>query len=174
MAKIDEILMEMEEEAAATRKLFERVPEDKLAWKPHSKSWSLGQLALHVAGIPGGVSPMTAVDELEAPTFEQREATSRAELLETLERGLQTAREILSAMDDERLKTPWTLRANGRVLMTIPRGALIRTILLNHYYHHRGQLVVYLRLLNVPVPSVYGPTADENPFAAASAQVVGA
>lgn len=174
MSSIETILMEMEQEAAATRRLLERVPEDKLTWRPHPKSWSLGQLALHIAGIPGGVSAIAALDVYEAPAFEQKEAASRAELLETLEQGLAAARQTLSAMDDQRLAAIWTLRAGDRTLMSVPRAAIIRTILLNHYYHHRGQLAVYLRLLDVPVPSIYGPTADENPFAGRSAAAVAA
>jgi uncharacterized damage-inducible protein DinB len=169
MAKIDAILMEMDQEALATRRLLERIPEDKLTWRPHTKSWSLGQMALHIAGIPGGVSKMVPLDDYEVPTFSQTEAASRTELLDTFEQGLATAREILSALDDEALAKPWTLRGNGRAIMTVPRGELIRSILLNHYYHHRGQLTVYLRLLNVPIPSIYGPSADENPFEMASA-----
>lgn len=165
MPIIDAVLMEMEQEARATRRLLERVPQEKLSWKPHPKSFSLGQLALHVAQVPGGVSRMAAQDTYELMQFRQDEAKSRAELLETLEQGLATAREILSNMDDEKLAAPWTLRRNGTVIMTVPRIGMIRTILLNHYYHHRGQLSVYLRLLDVPLPSIYGPSADENPFA---------
>ncbi len=165
MTMIDTVLMEMDQEAGATRRLLERVPEDKLTWRPHAKSWTLGQLALHVAGLQGGVSELVAVDVYDAPSFEQKEATSRAEILSTFEEGQKSARATLSKIDDQRMTTPWTLRGNGRVLMTIPRAGLIRTILLNHYYHHRGQLTVYLRMLNVPIPSIYGPSADENPFA---------
>ncbi len=174
MAMIDAVLMEMEQEAAATRRLLERVPEDQLSWKPHPKSWTLGELALHVAGIPGGVSAITALDEFEAPSFTQKAATSRAELLSTFEEGLAAARATLGPIDDQRMMAPWTLRGNGRVLMTVPRAGMIRTILLNHYYHHRGQLSVYLRMLNVPIPSIYGPSADENPFAETPARELSA
>lgn len=165
MAMIDAVLMEMEQEAGATRRLLERVPEDKLTWRPHPKSWSLGQLALHLAGLQGGVSGVVAVDEFEAPSFEQKEATSREELLSTFAEGQKSARATLSGIDDQRMVADWKLRANGKVLMTLPRAGVIRTILLNHCYHHRGQLSVYLRMLNVPIPSIYGPSADENPFA---------
>jgi uncharacterized damage-inducible protein DinB len=169
MAMIDAILMEMDQEAVATRKLLERVPEDKLTWKPHSKSWTLGQIALHVAGIPGGVSAIAMEDEYERPSSTQQEATSRAQLLETFEAGLAAARERLIEVDDQRFAGAWSLRDNGRVLMTMPRAGLIRSILLNHFYHHRGQLTLYLRMLNVAIPSIYGPSADENPFAEAAA-----
>ena len=95
----------------------------------------------------------------------KKEATSLAEILTTFDEGQKTARATLSGIDDQRMVAPWTLRQNGRVLMTVPRAGIIRSVLLNHNYHHRGQLAVYLRLLNVPVPSIYGPSADENPFA---------
>jgi uncharacterized damage-inducible protein DinB len=161
----DSILAEMEREAQVTRKVLERVPESQLSWKPHPKSDSLGQLALHVAQIPGRVSTMAAQDVYEVPSFQQRpEASSRQQLLDTFEEGLVTARDIVAALDEQRLNAPWTLRQNGRVIFSVPRADVVRSILLNHYYHHRGQLSVYLRLLDVPVPSIYGPSADENPF----------
>jgi uncharacterized damage-inducible protein DinB len=165
MPIVDSMLTEMQQEAQATRRLLERVPEDKLGWKPHPKSYSLGQLALHVAQVPGGVSMMATQDVYELPQFQQQEAKSRAEVLQTFEQGLVTAKDILSNMDDQKLMAPWTLQKGGKVIMSVPRVGMMRTILLNHYYHHRGQLSVYLRLLNVPIPSIYGPSADENPFA---------
>ncbi len=165
MAMIDAMLAELEQEAQATRRLLERVPEDRLSWKPHPKSFSLGQIALHLAELPGGVGSMAAEEMFPLPQFQQKEAESRAELLRAFERGLTTARDALGRMDDQKLMGTWTLQHEGRVLMSLPRVALLRSLLLNHYYHHRGQLTVYLRLLNVPLPSTYGPTADENPFA---------
>jgi len=169
MAMIDAMLAELDQEAQATRRLLERVPEDRLSWKPHPKSYSLGQLALHLAEVPGGVSTIAAEDVYQAPRFEQKQAESRAELLQAFERSLATAREILSRMDDQKLKDTWKLQNEGTVLMSLPRAALLRSILLNQTYHHRGQLTVYLRLLNVPLPPIYGPTADENPFAQSAA-----
>jgi uncharacterized damage-inducible protein DinB len=174
MAMIDAMLAELEQEAKATRRLLERVPEDKLSWKPHPRSFSLGQISLHLAELPGGVSSMAAEEVFQVPQFRQKEAESRAELLQAFERGLATAREVLARMDDQTLMGTWTLQHEGRGLMSLPRAALLRSILLNHYYHHRGQLTVYLRLLNVPLPSTYGPTADENPFAQAAAQATAA
>ena len=165
MAITEPILREMDQEAAATRRLLERVPEEQLKWRPHPKSDSLGQLALHVAQIPGAVSAITTLDVFEAPSFQdRREAVSRRQLLETFEEGLAAARKIVSGMDAAKLAEPWTLQRNGQVVFTSPRGDIVRTILLNHYYHHRGQLSVYLRMLDVPLPSIYGPSADENPF----------
>ena len=165
MPMIDAMLAELEQESHATRRLLERVPQDRMSWRPHPKSFSLGQIALHVASLPGGISSMANEDTFQLPVFEQREAATRAELLETLEQSLATARELLGRMDDERLASPWTLYDTGEVLMQIPRAALLRNLMLNHWYHHRGQLTVYLRLLEVPLPSTYGPTADVNPFA---------
>jgi uncharacterized damage-inducible protein DinB len=166
MSICEAMLAEMIEEAHATRRLFERVPEDKLSWKPHPKSRSLGQLALHIAQIPGNVSAMAAQDVAELPSSrDEPEAKSRHHLLQTLDQGLGAAKEILSRMDDQRLLESWSMRQGGKVLMTVPRAGILRSALLNHYYHHRGQLSVYLRLLAVPLPPIYGPSADENPFA---------
>ena len=164
MAMIDAVLMELDQEARTTRRHLERVPEDKLSWKPHPKSSSLGQIALHLAQLPGAISTMAAQDIFELPQFRQEEAENCAEILQTFERSLSTAKEVLGQMDDQALMSTWTLKDKGQVLMSLPRAGLLRSILLNHYYHHRGQLSVYLRLLNVPVPSTYGPTADEDPF----------
>jgi uncharacterized damage-inducible protein DinB len=168
MAMIDAMIAELEQEAQVTRRLLERVPEDRLSWKPHPKSFSLGQITLHLAELPGGVSSMAAEEVFPVPPFQQKEAESRAEVLQAFERGLSTAVEVLRRMDDQKLMGTWTLQDQGRVVMRLPRQALLRSILLNHYYHHRGQLTVYLRLLNVAIPSTYGPTADENPFAEAA------
>jgi len=162
----DVILAEMAVEAETTKRLFERIPEDKLSWRPHKKSRSMGQLALHIAQIPAGVCTMAAMDVAEPPSFgEEPEAKSRKELNQAFEQSMSSAKELLSKMDDERMLSPLTIQKNGKTLMTMPRMAFLRSILLNHNYHHRGQLSVYLRLLNVPVPFIYGPSADENPFA---------
>ena len=159
------LIAELEKEAQTTRKLLERIPADKLSWQPHPKSMSLGQLALHVATIPGAISLMLANDIFEAPQFNQAEAASTAELVPALEESVRMAREFLTNLDDARAAAIWKLVKSGRELVAVPRGSVIRTIMLNHWYHHRGQLSVYLRLLNIPLPSIYGPSADENPFA---------
>lgn len=165
MGVADSLLMELEQEAKTTRRVLERVPDDKLSWKPHAKSMSLGQLALHIATVPGFVAQMATQDVFEAPSsFEQRPAASAAELLPALEKSLADAKAVLNGLDDARLMQTWRLTKNGKELMAVPRIGVLRTIMLNHWYHHRGQLSVYLRLLNVPVPSIYGPSADENPF----------
>lgn len=160
------IIAELEEEAQVTKRVFERIPEDKFSWRPHKKSRSIGQLALHIAQVPLGVSSMAVPDESEPPALgSDPEPKSKKELLNTFENCLNQAKVILSGMNDEKMMSPWRATKNGQTLFTIPRMAFLRSILLNHNYHHRGQLTVYLRLLDIPVPAVYGPSADENPFA---------
>jgi uncharacterized damage-inducible protein DinB len=154
----------MEQESAATFRLLELVPEDQLGWRPHPKSMSLGQLALHIAQAPGQVSQMAQLDEMEVPKFAQAEAGSLKEIMGTYRAGLETARTGLGGMSDAKLMEQWRLRRGDKIVMAVPRIGIIRTIMLNHSYHHRGQLTVYLRMLNVPLPSVYGPSADYNPF----------
>jgi uncharacterized damage-inducible protein DinB len=172
MRLIDPILEELEQEAHPTRRVLARVPGAHLSWRPHPKSFSLGQLALHVATIPGNVAKIAALELLaEPPAFVQPAATSAAELVPALDASLAQAREVLQGLDDAAMTRTWRLMSGGRELMALPRSAVLRTIMLNHWYHHRGQLLVYLRLHDVPLPSVYGPTADENPFAQAAAGV---
>jgi uncharacterized damage-inducible protein DinB len=165
MRLVDSILMEIDQEAQTTKRVLDRIPEDKLTWKPHPKAFSLGQLALHIASSPGSVAAAAVPDSMEAPNFSQPEAKSRQEVLDTFSKSLESAKDALKKMDDARLMSMWNLTKNGKVVMSIPRIGFIRSILMNHNYHHRGQLSVYLRILNVPVPSIYGPSADENPFA---------
>jgi uncharacterized damage-inducible protein DinB len=168
MRIIDVLLAELDQEAQATARVLERVPQAHLSWRPHPKSMSLGQLALHVATIPGMVAELAAMDTLpEPPAFVQAEAVTAAELVPTLEASVARAREVLGAFDDEAMGATWRLMAGNREIMAMPRATVARMIMLNHWYHHRGQLLVYLRMHDVPLPSVYGPTADENPFAAA-------
>ncbi len=131
----------------------------------YPKAFSLGQLALHIASVPGSVAAAAVPDTMEAPSFSQPEPKSRQEVLDTFSKGLESAKDTLKKMDDARLMSVWKLTKNGKVLMSVPRIGFIRSILMNHNYHHRGQLSVYLRMLDVPVPSIYGPSADENPFA---------
>ena len=165
MSLVDSILMEIDQEAQTTKRVLDRIPEDKLTWKPHPKAFSLGQLALHIASLPESVAAAAVPDSMEAPNFSQPEAKSRQEVLDTFSKSLESAKDALKKMDDARLMSMWSLTKNGKVVMSIPRIGFIRSILMNHNYHHRGQLSVYLRILNVPVPSNYGPSADENPFA---------
>ena len=165
MSLAESILTELEREAVTTRRVLERVPEDRLSYKPHPKSMSLGTLALHIANIPGAIAGLASGDDMTSPpNFSPPEATSAAEILGALDASLAKARELLLAMDDERAASFWTMSNQGQTIMTLPRIAVLRNILLNHWYHHRGQLTVYLRLLDVALPSVYGPSADESPF----------
>jgi uncharacterized damage-inducible protein DinB len=157
---------EIEQEAFITRRVLERVPADKLTWKPHPKSMSLGQLALHVATIPGGISRVAQLDEFDvaAANFNPPAASSTEEILTALEASVKTAQEYLGGVSESVAMGTWRMTANGREVLSMPRIALLRSIMLNHWYHHRGQLSVYLRLLEVPVPVIYGRSADENPF----------
>jgi uncharacterized damage-inducible protein DinB len=166
MTIIDGLLAELEQEAATTRRVLERIPQEHLSWRPHPKSMSLGQLALHVATVPGLVAEIAAVDIAAPNSFNQPEAATAAELVPALAESVAKAKRALGAYDDAKMAATWRLQKDGREVLAMPRVAFVRAIMLNHWYHHRGQLLVYLRLLNLPVPSVYGPTADENPFAA--------
>ena len=165
MKLADSLLMEFDQEAQTTRRVLERIPDDKLTWKPHPTSFSLGQLALHIATGPGQIAAAVVPDTFEFPNSPRLEPNNRQGVLETFSRSMASARATLKNMDDARLMAEWTLTKNGKVLMSVPRIGFLRSILMNHTYHHRGQLSVYLRMLNVPVPSIYGPSGDENPFA---------
>jgi len=158
---------EIAQEAATTRRVLERVPADKLTWKPHPRSMSLGQLAMHVATIPGGISKLAQVDEFEVnpANFNPPVPKSSEEILAALDSSVQAAQEYLGGVSESGAVGTWRAKVNGREVMGMPRVAMLRALMLNHWYHHRGQLSVYLRLLEVPVPSIYGPSADDNPFA---------
>jgi uncharacterized damage-inducible protein DinB len=160
------ILQEFENEAKTTRRVLERVPGDKLTWKPHPKSMSLGFLALHVASSPGAIAEWAEHDVKEFTGEKQPDPSSVNEILSAHDISVEKVKKILTKLGDDGLMKPWEAKAGGQTLMTMPKAALVRGIVLNHCYHHRGQLSVYLRLLDVPVPSIYGPSADENPFAA--------
>jgi uncharacterized damage-inducible protein DinB len=164
MRIVDSILMELDQEGQTTKRVLERIPEDKLGWKPHPKSYTLGQLAMHIASAPGNIATVAAMETVELPNFTQAAPASRKEILETFSSSLEKAKGTLNGMDDATITAMWSLMKDGKVVMSVPRVAFIRSIMMNHVYHHRGQLSVYLRLLDVPVPSIYGPSADENPF----------
>ena len=166
MSAIELLLQELEHEAQTTRRVLERVPGDRLTWKPHDRSMSLGQLALHIATVPGAIAEISQISPFPVPKFEQPAAQSAAELVPALEQSLEKARTILRKLDDADLAKVWRVVDGDREVMALPVGAVLRSIMLNHWYHHRGQLSVYLRQVGVPVPSIYGPSADENPFAA--------
>jgi len=164
---LDPMLDELREEASITKRVLELVPGDKLAWKPHSKSMSLGQLALHVASIPGSLAKLVQLDEFDAAqaNFEPPAPNSIDEIHLAFGQSIRAAEECLSAMTEQRALGNWRLTLKGREVFRKPRLGVLRSILLNHWYHHRGQLSVYLRLLEIPVPVIYGRSADENPFA---------
>lgn len=164
MALIDGLLQELEQEAVTTRRVLERVPDDKLGWKPHPKSRTLGDLALHVAMTPGAVAEFVVKSPVQAPQFEDPSPKKASDLVPALDNSIATAKRILGTMDDAMLLATWRMLQGDKELLAIPRIAMLRSIMLNHWYHHRGQLTVYLRELDVPIPSIYGPSADERPF----------
>lgn len=165
MAIAEAMLMEMEMEEKTTQRVLERVPEDKLSWKPHPKSYSLGQLAMHIAIGPGRVASAAAEDVREFNPPAVPEPKTRKEIMEAFAESCANAKKIVKGFDDGKMMAMFMLKRNGKVIMSLPRAAFLRAIMLNHIYHHRGQLSVYIKLLDLPVPSIYGPSADENPFA---------
>ena len=166
MGMVDPMVAELEHEAEPTRRLLERVPADKLGWKPHAKSRTLGQLAMHVATTPGALAELAHLDTF---AFENApadvEPKSVQEIVDAHDASAANAKTQLGRMDDTKVMGSWKGTMGGKTLFEMPRIGLLRSIMLNHWYHHRGQLSVYLRELDVPLPSIYGPTADENPFA---------
>lgn len=161
------ILDEFERELGTTRKFLERMPAERLTWRPHEKSMTAGQLALHIAQSPEGVIRLTLADEATAPDFskERPQPASPREVLDTLDRSAAFVRQTLPTIDDARMRDTFTVVRDGRTLMSLPRALFLRNILLNHWYHHRGQFGVYLRLVGAKVPSSYGPSGDESPSA---------
>lgn len=165
MRIVDSILAEIDQEAATTRRLLERVPEDRLGWRPHPKSMTLGQLAFHVAQVQGRVADFVSAETREAPNFGlQPSAETKSQLLSEFDASVAHAKEVINGWDDDTATATWTLTKDGKELMSLPRIGFVRAIGMNHLYHHRGQLSVYLRLLDVPLPSIYGPSADEALF----------
>lgn len=165
MSIADAFLAEFEQEARTTRKFLERLPDDKLTWKPHEKSMSAGQLALHMATTPGNVVQMAKEEVMAVPEFDRPrpEPKSTKEVLDALDASIATVKSVLPTFTDEQMQTLWRVKRGDKVLMAIPRSAMLRNILLNHWYHHRGQFGVYLRLIGAKVPSSYGPSGDELP-----------
>ncbi len=162
----DAVIEEMEQEAVITQRLFDVIPDDKLSWRPHPKARTLGALAFHVAWIPQGVAELADADVREVGNIPgDTEPKSRAEIVDTFKAAVARAKEILSATDDAKARAEWTLTRDGQTIVQMPRVAFWRSVLLNHYYHHRGQLSAYLRELDVELPSIYGPSADTDPFA---------
>jgi uncharacterized damage-inducible protein DinB len=166
MALNEGLLLEFDQEMANTRKILERVPDDKLDWKPHEKSMALGKLASHLAWFPGWTTGIFQGESFDiapagAPRVQLPIATSREEILEMFDRELPKARAALAQASDADLSKAWTLLRAGQTIFSLPRAAALRSIVMNHMIHHRAQLGVYLRLNDIPLPGMYGPSADE-------------
>lgn len=162
------LLPEFDQEAANTRKTLERVPDDKWDWKPHTKSGTLGWLAGHVATLNDWTATTIKTEQLDfapvnGPRYELPKTRNRKELLEAFDKCTAEARAAIAGVSDEALMKPWTLLMGGQVLFTMPRAAVLRSFCFNHTIHHRAQLTMYLRALDIPVPALYGPSADEQP-----------
>ena len=157
------LIAELQMEAAATKKMLAHVPTDKNDWKPHAKSMKLGNLASHVAELPGWITMTMVADELDLSKMDYKPliATSTEELLANLEKHVNKAIETLENANEEDFDKMWTLRNGEHVIFTMPKKVVLRSMAYSHHYHHRGQLSVYLRLLDVPVPGMYGPSADD-------------
>ena len=158
------LLAEFEQQVQITRRYIERLPEDKLTWKPHEKSMTAGQLAYHLASVPGGIVRLVQPNPAEVhslPTFPQ--PSNREECLKILDESIAAVREILPTYDDAAMHETWRLSVAGTQVVSQPRRQFIRDVMFSHWYQHRGQFAVYLRLLDVPVPASWGPSADEPP-----------
>ncbi|HEX6903670.1 MAG TPA: DinB family protein [Thermoanaerobaculia bacterium] len=159
------LLPEFDQEMKTTRRVLERVDAGKFGWKPHDKSFPFGTLATHVAQLAGWGTTIMGQDELDiGGPFTPPQVESTQELLDMFDKNVAATRAALANASDEDFKKPWTLRKGDREVFTLPKAAVVRTMVFNHIIHHRGQLSVYLRLNDIPVPSVYGPTADEQVF----------
>jgi len=162
----DALLREFDQEMANTRKVLERCPEDKFGWKPHAKSFSMASLATHLANMTGWTVATIAKDSFDisppgAPPYKEEPVATRKELLERFDKNTANAHTAIAGATDDQFMASWSLLAGGQPIFTMPRIACIRTMVLNHIIHHRGQLTVYLRLNDVAVPAIYGPSADE-------------
>jgi uncharacterized damage-inducible protein DinB len=155
------LLAEFEVQAPVTRKFLERLPNDKLTWKPHARSMTAGQLAYHLAFVPGGVVRAGQKDQIPPPDFQFPQPATLQEILDAFDQSIATVREVLPDIDDAAMNATWRIVAGDQEIAAMPRVAFLRNIMLNHWYQHRGQFCVYLRLLDVPVPSSWGPSADE-------------
>ena len=161
------LLPEYEHEMANTRKFLERVPDDRLDWRPHQKSWTIAQLGTHLSNLPSWVGETVNRTELDIappgqPPYREDAKKSQAEMLEAFDQHVSKGRTAIAGASDESLLASWTLLSGGQTILTMPRIAVLRSFIMNHTIHHRAQLGVYLRLCDIPVPAVYGPSADES------------
>ena len=168
------MLSEFDEEMKNTRKMLERVPDDKWGWKPHEKSGTMGWLAGHVGTVPEWIAMTINTEELDyapvdGPSYEPPKITNRKELLAAFDKASAEARAALASVSDQEIVKGWKLLAGGKEIFTLPRVACIRGMCMNHLIHHRAQLTVYFRLVGVPVPGMYGPSADENEASSSAA-----
>jgi uncharacterized damage-inducible protein DinB len=167
MAKtLEPMTAELQQEAAITKRVFARIPADKLTWQPHPKSMTLGQLAIHIAMIPGIMTQLAQLSEFDVSNanFTPPQPNGMDEVNAAFDAGVHAAASYFAEISDADTMANWQLSAGGKELFTIPRVVMLRSIMLNHLYHHRGQMSVYLRLLDVAVPIIYGRSADETPF----------
>lgn len=162
MGMIDALAMEYQYETGVTRKVVERVPEDKFGWKPHDKSMTALQLASHITEIQGWTADTIASDEFKIDDYKPYVPKTKAELLQTFDKLVaDSLKAMKGGVTDQALMQQWKMTQKGQTILQMPKVAVLRTWVLNHQIHHRGQLSVYLRLLGQPVPSIYGPSADE-------------
>lgn len=165
MALVDSLLPEFDHEMTTTRKLLERVPEDRLSWKPHPKSFSLGELATHLTELAmWGEATLQRSEVNLAEGGTRVPAASRAELLANFDKNVESTRKQLTGKTDAEFMAPWSLKRGDHTIFSMPKALVWRSFVLNHLIHHRGQLSVYLRMQDVAIPSMYGPSADEQPF----------
>jgi uncharacterized damage-inducible protein DinB len=159
------LLTEFEQQALVTRRYIERLPEDKLTWKPHEKSMTAGQLAYHLASVPGGVIRLVQSNPAELPSLRTSpQPQTRDECLKVFEESIATVRQIMPTFDDAAMNETWRLKVAGTEAVAQPRQRFIRDVMLSHWYQHRGQFSVYLRMLGAPVPASWGPSGDEPPL----------
>jgi uncharacterized damage-inducible protein DinB len=165
---VESVIHEFRAETKTTERVLKTIPNGKLNWRPHPKSLSLGQLALHIATVPGAIARILEKDEHEVTpdAFRFQEPQSTEEICNTFQQSVKDAETFLCGLSEQQAMGSFTMKAGAKKIFTEPRLGVVRMIMLSHVYHHRGQLSVYLRLLDLPVPSIYGPSADENPFAA--------
>ena len=175
MSIAQKFLDEFEAQAPVTRRFLERLPEDKLTWKPHQKSLTAGQLAYHIAAVPGGIVRFVENNPAQAPeAFNFPQPASTAEIIGVFEENISTVRNLLPKFDDRAMVETWRTMAGERELVAQPRAEFLRNIMFSHWYQHRGQFAVYLRLLDIAVPATWGPSADEAPVFMQKAQMAAA
>jgi uncharacterized damage-inducible protein DinB len=164
MAMIQSMIEEMELEGATTRRLLQRLPQEHLGWKPHAKARPLGELAMHIATVQPVLAGKLQSASADAASAPRDTPQTTDEIVAAFDEGLASAKSLLAKLSDDDLGSTWSLLREGKPVFTMPKIAVVRTVILNHVYHHRGQLSTYLRMLDVALPSIYGPTADDRPF----------